>query len=276
MSDTALDVTDATFSEAVLERSKHLPVIVDLWAPWCAPCRALGPVLERVARDADGTIELVKINVDENPVTASQLGARSIPLVVAFKDGQPVSNFLGAQPEGVVRRFVEALVPSEVDRMVADALRAASLGQEGDAETILMAALTHEGRHEGARLALAQLLGDTGRTAEALEVLAKADPSPAVDRLRSALRVAVAGEVDLDTLRARADAGDAAAAITLANVLIGGGEVQAAFDILLQAVRAEPRGEAGPARRAMLDAFNVLGSDPLVRQYRGRLARALF
>jgi thioredoxin-like negative regulator of GroEL len=117
---------------------------------------------------------------------------------------------------------------------------------------------------------------DTGRTAEALEVLAKADPSPAVDRLRSALRVAVAGEVDLDTLRARADAGDADAAITLANVLIGGGEVQAAFDILLQAVRAEPRGEAGPARRAMLDAFNVVGSDPLVRQYRGRLARALF
>lgn len=277
MSDHAIDVTDETFASAVLERSAEVPVIVDLWAPWCGPCRALGPVLEKVAAEADGAFDLVKINVDENPVSASRLGARSIPLVIAFKDGQAVSSFVGAQPESAVRRFVTALLPSEEDRMVDDARRAIAQERLGDGEAILRAALVSNPRHAGARLLLARLLGDTDRTDEALEVLAKADPTPEVEQLRSALRIAVSGAADLDGLRARFEAGDLSAAVALASGLNAGGETEQALEILLEAVRGDPRPKECAARAAMLDLFNVLGGgDPRVRRYRSELARALF
>jgi len=277
MSDIAKDVTDETFAEAVLERSRTVPVLVDLWAPWCAPCRALGPVLEKVTEAANGSVDLVKINVDENPATAGQLGARSIPLVVAFKDGQPVSSFVGVQPEGAVREFVAALLPSEVDLMVEDAVRARAQGRIGDAETILRTALENDVRHATARLTLAQLLGDEGRTDEALDVLSKADPAPAVDQLRSALRLAASKDVDFDALRGRADAGDLHAAIALGNALAAKGDSESALEVLLAAVHADPAADEGAAKRAMLDVFNVLGKDdPLARKYRARLARALF
>lgn len=277
MVEIAKDVTDDTFAEAVLKRSETVPVVVDLWAPWCGPCRALGPILERVAEDAGGSFELVKINVDENPVTASQLGARSIPLVVAFKDGRPVSSFLGAKPEGAVRQFVEALLPSETDLMVEDALRARAQGRDGDAETILKAALDNDPRHTTARLTLAALLGDADRPDEALEVLAKADPGPEVEQLRSSLRLTAAKQLDLGDLRAKADAGDLGAGVALGNALAAQGEMDAALEVLLATVQSDPRPKEGAARQAMLDVFNVLGNDdPRVRAYRTRLARLLF
>jgi len=272
----ARDVTDASFAADVVERSKTVPVVVDLWAPWCGPCRALGPVLEKVAADSEGAFDLVKINVDENPSVASQLGARSIPLVVAFKDGKPVSSFVGAQPEGAVRQFVAGLLPTEVDRMVEDAIAAREQGRLDDAEAILTAALDDDPRHERARLALAALLGDRDRIDEALEVLARADPGPEVDQLRSALRLAASEGLDLDDLRARADAGDRDAAVTLGNALAARGDARSALEVLLAAVQADPQPKEGAARQAMLDVFNVLGADPLVREFRGKLARALF
>lgn len=277
MSEHARDVTDDTFAEAVIDRSREVPVLVDLWAPWCGPCRALGPVLEKVAAGAEGAFELVKINVDENPVTASRLGARSIPLVVAFKDGQPVSSFVGAQPEGAVRRFVTALLPTEADRMVADAERAVLQGRGADAESILKRVLEEDPRHARARLALSRLLGEEGRTEEALEVLAKADPSAEVDQLRSALRLAASGQLDLDALRDRFADGDLSAAVDLATGLHASGEVEAALAVLLDAVRRDPNPKESAARQGMLDLFNVLGGgNPLVRRYRSELARALF
>jgi len=277
MSETARDVTDETFAEAVVERSRHVPVLVDLWAPWCGPCRALGPVLERVAADSEGAFDLVKINVDENPVTASRLGARSIPLVVAFRDGQPVSSFVGAQPESAVRRFVTALLPTEADRMVDDAQRAIGQERRADAETILKTVLDTEPRHARARLMLAGLLGDDGRTDEALEVLAKADPSPEVEQLRSALRLSSAGQQDTDELRDRFSGGDLTVAVALANGLHASGDVEGALDVLLDAVRRDPNPKESAARQGMLDLFNVLGGgNPLVRKYRSELARALF
>jgi len=277
MSDIARDVTDATFGDEVIERSKSVPVVVDLWAPWCGPCRALGPVLEKVAEDSDGGFDLVKINVDENPVVASQLGARSIPLVIAFKDGRPVSSFVGAQPEGAVRRFVGALLPSEVDRIVEDAQTARNEGRLDAAEAALVAALDDEPRHVGARLALADLLGEQERFDEALEVLAKADPAPEVEQLRSTLRLAASEGLDLDDLRSKAREGDLEAAVALGNALAARGDHSSALDVLLDAVRSDPEGSDGAAKRAMLDVFNVLGgSDPLVREYRAKLARALF
>ena len=277
MSEVSRNVTDDTFAHEVLERSKTVPVLVDLWAPWCGPCRALGPVLERVAAEANGSFELVKINVDESPITARELGARSIPLVVAFKDGEPVSSFLGAQPEAAVREFVAELVPSEADLMVEDALRAREQGRDGDAETILNTVLNNDVHHTNARLTLAQLLADTQRTGEALAVLAKAEPSAAVEKLRSELRLAdTAGEVDLDSLQREAEAGDVTAAIAWARALHARGDTQAALNVLLTAVQSDPDADGGAARQAMLDLFNVIGKDdPLVRGYRSELAKAL-
>jgi len=277
VSEFATDVTDETFADAVIERSRQVPVVVDLWAPWCGPCRALGPVLEKVASGAEGAFDLVKINVDENPVTASRLGARSIPLVIAFRDGQPVSSFVGAQPEGAVRRFVAALLPTEEDRMVDDARRAISAGREGDAESILKTVLENGPKHVGARLLLARLLGDTDRRDEALEVLGKADPSPEVEQLRSALRLSASDGQDPDQLRDRVANGDLSAAIDLANVLHASGQTEEALQVLLEAIRLDPNPRESAARQSMLDLFNVLGTgSPLVRKYRTELARALF
>ena len=109
MSEIARDVTDAEFATEVLERSKEIPVVVDLWAPWCGPCRQLAPMLENIAEQRAGDFELVKINVDENPQVATQLGARSIPLVVGFRDGAVVSHFLGVQPESAINQFIDAV-----------------------------------------------------------------------------------------------------------------------------------------------------------------------
>ncbi|MGE0621946.1 MAG: tetratricopeptide repeat protein [Pseudomonadales bacterium] len=277
MSAVARDVTDGTFAEAVVERSRQVPVLVDLWAPWCGPCRALGPVLERVAADADGAFDLVKINVDENPETASRLGARSIPLVVAFRDGKAVSSFLGAQPESAVRRFVDTLLPTEADRRVDDARQAMGQGRARDAESTLNAVLDDDPRHVAARLTLARLLGDEGRKDEAMELLAKADPSAEVEQLRSALRLSAAGELDVDALRDRLANGDLSAAVSLANALHARDQTEEALGVLLDAVRRDPNPKESAARQGMLDLFNVIGgSNPLVRKYRSELARALF
>lgn len=277
MTAIARDVTDESFAEEVIERSRTVPVVVDLWAPWCGPCRALGPVLERVAEAAAGAFDLVKINVDENPMVAGQLGARSIPLVIAFKGGQPVASFVGAQPEGAVRQFVAQLLPTDEDRQVEDAVAARDQGRSADAETLLRTVLDKDVRHEKARLTLAELLGDTGRVDEALAVLAKADPSPAVDQLRSTLRLAAAEDEDLEALQAKAEAGDLDAAVRLGNALAARGDAGGALETLLNAVKAAPHANDGAAKQAMLDVFNVLGNaHPLVKEYRGKLARALF
>ena len=107
MSEVVRDVTDAEFPTAVLERSKEIPVVIDLWAPWCGPCRQLAPVLEKIASERVGEFELVKLNIDENPEAARLLGARSIPLVVGFRAGSPVSHFLGVQTESAINEFID-------------------------------------------------------------------------------------------------------------------------------------------------------------------------
>lgn len=273
------NATDATFQEDVVERSRKVPVVVDLWAPWCGPCRALTPVLEKVAEDNGGKFELVKINIDDNPQVAAELGARSIPLVIAFKDGEIAGNFVGVQPEGKVRAFVDTLVPSEADEMCRDAAQALEQDRAGDAVTILRAALEFDGKHQQARIMLAHTLADTGDQAGALEALNDAESTPEIEQLRASIKLASSGEEDMEALKQASARGDLEATAQLANALLSdpsAGPVEA-LGVLLTAIETQPEARDGVVKETMLDIFKALGAqDPVVREFRSKLARALY
>lgn len=192
------DVTDATFTTDVVERSRTVPVVVDLWAEWCGPCRTLGPILEKVVADTGGQVELAKVDIDANPSVAAMFQVQSIPAVYAMKDGKVVDGFLGAQPEWQVAEFVQRLYPSVEDREV-DRLVAA-----GD-EASLRAALELEPSEETVIVALAELLVSDGRAEEGLALLERIPESPATRRVAALARtggLADAGDLDarLDSL----------------------------------------------------------------------------
>jgi putative thioredoxin len=180
----AIDVTDETFQAEVIERSHQVPVIIDLWAPWCGPCRTLGPILEKVTGETDGKVIMVKVNVDENPQISAAFGVQSIPLVVAIKNGEPVDGFLGAQPEGTIRTFISGLLPTEEETQI-DTLIA-----EGN-EPALRAALALSPGHDGATVALAELLVAEGRGEEALAELAKIPETPEVRHIAAEARLSL-------------------------------------------------------------------------------------
>jgi len=234
---TAVDVTDATFETEVMLRSKDVPVVVDLWAPWCGPCRTLGPIIEKVIDETDGKVALVKVNVDENPQISQAFGVQSIPLVVAVKDGQPVDGFLGAHPEPTVREFIERLVPSAEEEEQAQLLAA------GDEES-LRRVLERDPGHEDAVVALAQLLVERGERDEALALLARI---PESERTRPVAALARVGEKPSDDYDSKLDA-------------------------LLGRVRDDE-----DARQEFVDILELLGpDDPRTASYRRQLTSRLF
>lgn len=184
------EVTDATFQRDVLDRSVDVPVVVDLWAEWCGPCRSLGPILERVVSATHGKVELAKVDIDRNPQVAANFAVQSIPAVFALKDRQVVDSFIGAVPEPNVREFVDRLAPveTEADRLVA----------EGD-EASLRRAIEIDAQHGGAIEGLAALLVNRGEGEEALELLARVPETPEVRRIAALARVGeAAGDGDLE------------------------------------------------------------------------------
>jgi putative thioredoxin len=238
------DVTDATFEADVIERSREVPVVVDLWAPWCGPCRTLGPVLEEVVGATEGKVELVKVNVDENPQISQAFRVQSIPAVYALKDGRVVDGFIGAQPKPAVEKLVDTLLPTaeeaEVDRLV----------QAGD-ETSLRAALDRVPDHAGAVVALAELLVGDGRGEEALALLARIPESPETRRVAAQARLGADGD---------------GTASTTDDGLTG------RLDALLDRVK-----EDDGARQEFLDVLELLGpEDPRTASYRKALTARLF
>jgi putative thioredoxin len=281
----ATDVTSATFEREVLEASKTVPVVVDFWAPWCAPCKALKPILEKLAAEYDGRFKLAKVNSDDNQELAAAFGIRSIPDVMAFRDGKPVSHFLGALPESQVRAFIDGVLPkpSEIEQARAAALRAA-----GDAEgaiAALRSALALDPSNDPARLDLAELLVEHAGADEAEALLDAVRPNidwdARVDALRAAVsfaRMRASGTTE-PTLAAKLakDPADHAARFALAELHAGAHRYREALDELIEIVRRDKDWNDGAARKQVLNIFNLAESDDaLVSEYRKKFASALY
>jgi putative thioredoxin len=260
-----VDVTDTDFADAVLEESRNRPVVVDFWAAWCAPCRTLGPILEKVAREKEGQFLLAKLDVDANPYTAGQFRIQSIPSVKAFVDGRLVDEFLGAIPEPVVRQWVDRLLPSEADRTADRAEEAERAGRLDEAERQYREALERDPENPAARLGLGRVLTGRGELEQAREVVSPLLPDPEAERVLAAIRVAEWSSEDATSL-------GQTSGLAAAGRLAAEGRWREALDGMLALVKDDPE-----ARQAILDVFAVLGEDdPLTREYRAKLANALF
>ncbi len=284
MSAWILDVGEQDFEREVLERSDQVPVVVDFWAPWCGPCRVLGPILERLAEEHAGGFVLARVDIDANPALAQAFQVRSIPAVKAIRERALAGAFEGAQPEAAVRRFVESILPSPAEREAKAAYASMASGDAAAARAHWEDALALDPRLPAALYGLAQLEADEGEGESALALLERIGPGTRVsddaDRLAATLRTrgAAAGADESELRRRVADApDDPVAQLALGRLLAAKGRHQEALAALLESVRRDPGHEDGAARRAMLDVFAVLGADdPLTQEYRSALARTLF
>lgn len=283
MATHSIDVDSANFQHVVLEGSKQAPVVIDFWAPWCAPCRALKPVLEKLAAEYAGKFTLAKINSDENPDLAAQFGVRGIPAVKAVVDGELVDEFTGALPESQVRAFVERILPtpSSIARKEARALL--DSGQAAAALTMLDDALALDPRNEAAKVDKLETLIALERTADArallddLNLLTLNDPRVAI--LKAKLTFSDSSDEDSDALaeRIRKNAKDLDARLALARQHVRAGNYEPALEQLLEIIRQDRKFGDDVGRRTMLEVFNLLGGgNALVGDYRRKLASALY
>jgi putative thioredoxin len=272
------DITAEDFGVAVLQRSQEVPVVVDFWAEWCGPCKTLGPLLERVTEQHNGAFELVKIDVDQNQQLAAEFGIQSIPTVVAFRNGAPISRFSGAVPEHTLQAWLTEIMPSDLELRVEEARDLALDGNPDAAEAIFREVLDSQPDQPEAGIGLASLRLAAGDADEALIILGRLTPTPEVERLQSAARLATSRGDDISGLEAAvaADPESGAARIRLARALAASNEFEPALDHYLHVVRAKGE-DKDEARVGMLDIFGVLGDEhPLTIAYRRQLASALF
>lgn len=235
---TYLDVTDATFESDVLDRSEQVPVVVDLWAPWCGPCRSLGPIIEKVIADTEGKVVLTKVNVDDNPGVSQAFQVQGIPAVYALVDRKVVNGFVGAQGEAEVKAFVDTLLPTEEQTEVQ------ALVEAGD-EASLRAALDIEPDNEDAIVTLAELLVADERSEDALALLARIPETADTRRVAALARTGVHVETD---------------------------DITAKLDALLDRVKDDD-----DARQQYVDLLELLGAeDPRTADYRRQLTTRLY
>ncbi len=279
-----------TFAADVLEASREKPVIVDFWAPWCGPCKQLGPLLEKVVNEAKGAVRLVKINIDENQEIAQQLRIQSIPTVYAFRNGQPVDGFMGAIPESQLRAFVQQLTGGSAGVSAADDTLAVAEGAyaSGDLATAAQGyaqALQDEPGHPKAAAGLARCYLKSGDVERARKTLQLVRPDGAEDEAIRAveaevkLREQAAQAGDTAELRARLDTNpnDHQARYDLALALDAKGDRTGALDTLLDIVRRDRNWNDQAARKHLVTLFEAMGpTDPRTIDARRRLSSILF
>ena len=287
--DLIKDATDESFEQDVLLASRDTPVIVDFWAPWCGPCKQLGPTIEKVVKDAKGAVKLVKINIDENPHFASQLRVQSIPAVFAFKGGRPVDAFLGAVPESQIRAFVKKLGgaagPSPIDQALEQANAALAANDLPTAQDIFGQILAHEPGNAKAAAGLAKIFVGLGQLDEAKALLDSLPPEakrdPEVEAAQAALDLAHQAPKGVDVApmleKLAHNPKDHQTRLDLATALFAGGQQEAAIDQLLELYKLDRNWNEGAARAQLVKFFEALGNtNPLTVQGRRRLSSLMF
>lgn len=284
------DSTDQTFMTDVIEASKEAPVLVDFWAPWCGPCKSLGPVLEKVVNDQKGKVKLVKINIDENPQIAGQLGVRSIPAVFAFDKGRPIDAFQGALPEGQLREFISKILggTDQGQQLQAAIEEADKLLQSGDvaqAAQYYGAVVEADPQNVAAIAGLARCYLANGDAERASQILDMAGPEkqsdPAIKGVRTAIELSADAPKDdeLDALidKVTEDRSNHALRFELAEALIARGKHKEAADHLLKILADDLAWEDGKAKAKLLELFEAAGpKSPATIEGRRRLSSLMF
>lgn len=280
----SLDVSQSDFEEKVIAASFRQPVVIDFWAPWCAPCKVLKPLLEKLAAEYAGKFVLAKVNSDENPEVSAQFKVRGIPAVKAVVNGKVVDEFTGALPEGQVRAWLEKIIPSPAEELRHAAQQRWAAGDGDGALQLLAEASQLDPGNEWVRVDSAEILLGQGKAEEAralleslrdLDILKAARVLQLQAQARLSQATAGADEAALRTAIA-ADGNDLEARLKLANLLVAANRPAEGMDELLEIVRRDRGFKDDIGRKTLLDVFNLLGgSGELVTEYRRKLSSAL-
>ncbi|MCB1898915.1 tetratricopeptide repeat protein [Cognatazoarcus halotolerans] len=284
MSAFAFDVTAADFEQKVVDASRKTPVLVDFWAAWCAPCRTLKPMLEKLADEFGGRILVAKVNTEQEQELAARFGIRGIPDVRAFVGGTQIDGFTGALPENALREFIARILPSDAEPLRLEAQSSRERGDVNTSRALLLKAIDADPKFEAARLDLIDLLIDINELDEAdrllKEIIYRARDEERVRTLEARLGLASARPASADeaALRARIDdnGADLEARLELANLAAEKGEFDTALENLLAIVQQDRGFKDDAGRKTMIQVFSLMPSDsPLLRDYRSRLAAVL-
>ena len=283
MNDWTIEAGEENFEADVLERSHDVPVLVDFWAPWCGPCRVLGPVLEKLADEYSGKFVLAKINVDESPSLAGAFGVQGTPAVKLIKDGEIAGEFTGALPEPAVREMLSRYLPSEYDEQANEAADLEEQGKPARAQVIYQSILDVEPNHAKSLLGLGRVLMNAGDRDDALKTLERISPAAEerkiADRLIARLQLQGDQSADEATLRQKlaSQPDSLEARFDLAQALAANEKFEEALSELLNIVKSDRDFRDDGARKAMVQIFELLPpDDPLIDKYRSELAKVLF